>query len=159
MKERQAKRRNNATRKDEKTKSSTRKDDKLTVLNGVFLHGVFSCWNFDFACGGFRYFVFSRGVISSFRMAFFRLFAWRHFVFSFFRVALFRGEKTKWHKPATILTVGTLCAQLLLQFCAEFFEDLQCFCYGLKMCMWFGYNPQINFCYLFRILNLVIFQA
>ena len=36
----------------------------------------------------------------------------------------------------------------------------RCFCHGLKMCMWFGYNPQINFCYFFfRILNLVIFQA
>ena len=75
------KRRNNATRKDENTKSATRKDDKLTVLNVVFLHGVFLYWNFDFSCGGFRYFVFSRGVISSFRMALFRLFAWRLFVF------------------------------------------------------------------------------
>ena len=26
------------------------------------------------------------------------------------------------------------------------------------MCMWFGYNPQINFCHFFRILK-VIFQA
>ena len=44
-----------------------------------------------------RYFVFSRGVISSFRY-----FVFSRGVFSFFRVALFRGEKTKWHKPATI---------------------------------------------------------
>ena len=34
-----------------------------------------------------------------------------------------------------------------------------CFCHGLKMCMWFGYNPQTNFCHFFCILNLVIFQA
>ena len=27
------------------------------------------------------------------------------------------------------------------------------------MCMWFGYYPQINFCHIFRILNLVIFEA
>ena len=27
------------------------------------------------------------------------------------------------------------------------------------MCMWFRYNPQINFCHFCRILNLVIFQA
>ena len=27
------------------------------------------------------------------------------------------------------------------------------------MCMWFGYNPQINFYHFFRIWNLVIFQA
>ena len=84
------KRRNNATRKNEKTKSAARKDDKMTVqfLNGVYSRGVFfffffffffSRWNFDFSCSGFRYFVFSRGVISSFRMAIFRLFAWRLF--------------------------------------------------------------------------------
>ena len=30
------------------------------------------------------------------------------------------------------------------------------FCCGLKMCMWFGYNSQINFCHFFRILNVVI---
>ena len=23
----------------------------------------------------------------------------------------------------------------------------RCFCHGLKMCMWFGYNPQINICH------------
>ena len=34
-----------------------------------------------------------------------------------------------------------------------------CFCHGVKMCMWFGYNPQINFCHFFRILNLVIFSG
>ena len=27
------------------------------------------------------------------------------------------------------------------------------FCHGQKMCMWFGYNPQINFYDFFRILN------
>ena len=27
------------------------------------------------------------------------------------------------------------------------------------MCLWFGYNPQIIFCHMFRILNLVNFQA
>ena len=43
---------------------------------------VFSCWNFDFSCGGFRYFVFSRGIISSFHMALFRLFIFSRGVFS-----------------------------------------------------------------------------
>ena len=33
----------------------------------------------------------------------------------------------------------------------------RCFCQGLKMCMTFGYNPQINFCYFFHSLKLVIF--
>ena len=35
----------------------------------------------------------------------------------------------------------------------------RCFCDGLKMFMWFGYYPQINFCHIFSILNLVIFEA
>ena len=30
--------------------------------------------------------------------------------------------------------------------------------HALKICMWFGYNPQINFCHFFRNLNLVIFR-
>ena len=34
----------------------------------------------------------------------------------------------------------------------------RCFCQGLKMCMTFGYNPQINFCHFFHSLNLVILQ-
>ena len=33
----------------------------------------------------------------------------------------------------------------------------RCLCQGLKMCMMFGCNPQINFCHFFRSLNLVIF--
>ena len=44
-------------------------------------------------------------------------------------------------------------------FMSIFLKLYRCFCPGLKMCMWFGYNPQINFDYFFRILNLVIFQA
>ena len=35
----------------------------------------------------------------------------------------------------------------------------RCFCHGLKICMWFGYYPEIVFCPFFRYLNLVIFQA
>ena len=42
--------------------------------------------------------------------------------------------------------VCTLCKQLLLQFYSNSFETLQMsFYHALKMCMWFGYNPQINF--------------
>ena len=29
----------------------------------------------------------------------------------------------------------------------------RCCDHALKICMWFGYNPQINFCYFFRNLN------
>ena len=35
----------------------------------------------------------------------------------------------------------------------------RCFCHGLKMCMWVGYYSQNKFCYCFRILNLVVFEA
>ena len=35
----------------------------------------------------------------------------------------------------------------------------RCFCYGLKICMWFGYYPEIIFCYFFRKLNIAIFLA
>ena len=41
----------------------------------------------------------------------------------------------------------------LLQFYANLLETLQVFL------SWFGYNPQIDFCHFFCILNLVIFQA
>ena len=34
-----------------------------------------------------------------------------------------------------------------------------CFGHGLKICMWFWYNPQIIFCCFFRKLNLAIFRA
>ena len=33
----------------------------------------------------------------------------------------------------------------------------RCCDHALKICMWFGYNPQINFCHFFRNLNLAIF--
>ena len=32
----------------------------------------------------------------------------------------------------------------------------RCFCHGLKICMWFGYYPEIIFCHFFRSLNLAI---
>ena len=36
---------------------------------------------------------------------------------------------------------------------------LRCCDHALKICMWFGYNPQINFCHFFRNLNLAIFSG
>ena len=45
----------------------------------------------------------------------------------------------------SVVTVGTLWAQLLIQFYTNLFETLHMFPHGLKMCMWFGYNPWINF--------------
>ena len=35
----------------------------------------------------------------------------------------------------------------------------RCFVHGLKICIWFGYNPRIIFYHFFCKLNLVIFQA
>ena len=35
----------------------------------------------------------------------------------------------------------------------------KCFGHSLKICMWFGYNPQFIFCHYFCNLNLVTFQA
>ena len=35
----------------------------------------------------------------------------------------------------------------------------RCLYHPFKICMWFGYNPQINFSLFFRNLNLVIFRA
>ena len=35
----------------------------------------------------------------------------------------------------------------------------RCCDHALKICIWFGYNPQINFCHFFRNLNLAIFSG
>ena len=35
----------------------------------------------------------------------------------------------------------------------------RCFCHDLKICMWFGYYPEIIFCHFFCNLNLVIFKC
>ena len=40
---------------------------------------------------------------------------------------------------------------------AIFLKLCTCFLHGLKMCMWFGYNPCIYFCYFFHFANFVIF--
>ena len=116
-KRRHAKRQNNARQKDEKTicekkqtKDATRKNDKIKFLN---LHGVFSSFRAKILSLRVAGFVFSHGVILSFRTAFFRLFvffAWRfYFIFIFLSFRLFarhlfprKEEKTKGHKTATI---------------------------------------------------------
>ena len=55
--------------------------------------------------------------------------------------------------------MGTVCAQLLLQFNTDSLETLhRCCNHALKICMWFGYNPQINFCHFIRNLNVAIFR-
>ena len=37
-----------------------------------------------------------------------------------------------------------------------FLKLCTCFLHGLKMCMWYGYNPCINFCHFFHFANFVI---
>ena len=38
-----------------------------------------------------------------------------------------------------------------------FLKLCTCFRHGLEMCIWFGYNPWINFCHFFHFVNFVIF--
>ena len=40
-----------------------------------------------------------------------------------------------------------------------FLKLCTCFLHGLKMCIWFGYNPCIYFCYFFHFANFVIFWS
>ena len=40
-----------------------------------------------------------------------------------------------------------------------FLKLCTCFLHGLKICMWFGYNPCINFCHFFHFVNFVIFWS
>ena len=35
-----------------------------------------------------------------------------------------------------------------------FLKLCTCFCHGLEMCIWFGYNPWINFCHFFHLWTL-----
>ena len=39
-----------------------------------------------------------------------------------------------------------------------FLKLCTCFCPGLEMCTWFGYNPWINFYHFFHFVNFVIFR-
>ena len=52
---------------------------------------------------------------------------------------------------------GTLWVQLFIQFYTNLFDTLHIFSPCLEMCMWFGYNPWINFCHIFHFVNFVIF--
>ena len=58
--------------------------------------------------------------------------------------------------------VCTLCAHLLLQFYSDYFETLQMSLninHALKICISFGYSPQINFCHFFSQFELTILQC
>ena len=47
----------------------------------------------------------------------------------------------------------------LYSFMPIFLKLCTCFCHGLEMCMWFEFNPAVNFCHFsFHFVNLVIFR-
>ena len=54
--------------------------------------------------------------------------------------------------------LGTLWAELLLQFSTDCFEIFRRFLHGMKMCKCFRYNPLIIFSHFFCFVNLVVFQ-
>ena len=86
-----AKRRNNAMRKDEKTKPATQKRRNFSTKRRKNAMRNDAIWSFNFV-------IFWRGVFSVFHMASFRLFtlrlfAWRYFVLSSFRMASFRSKR------------------------------------------------------------------
>ena len=54
----------------------------------------------------------------------------------------------------SVVTVGNLWAQLLIQF----YTDLLFFT-GLKMCMWFWFNPAVNFCHFSNLLTSSFFAG
>ena len=50
-----------------------------------------------------------------------------------------------------------MCKQLLLQFMLIILKLYMWLSRGLKMCIWFGYNPKIIFSYCFHEFSLVVF--
>ena len=50
--------------------------------------------------------------------------------------------------------VGTLCAQGSCSFLPIYLKLYMCYGHGLKICIWFGYNPWINFCHFFSQFKL-----
>ena len=49
------------------------------------------------------------------------------------------------------------CERNSYNFIPIFLKLCTCFRHGLEICMWFGYNPWINFCHFFHFVNFVIF--
>ena len=59
---------------------------------------------------------------------------------------LYSALSSSWCVVPHPLTVCNLCLLLLLLCYADFFLKLyNCFCHGVKICTWFGYNPQAYF--------------
>ena len=60
-------------------------------------------------------------------------------------------------RPSDCLSQNLVNATSPIVLAGSFFKLSGCFCQGLKMCMTFGYNPQINLCHFSRRSNLFIF--
>ena len=43
--------------------------------------------------------------------------------------------------------------------CLSLFNFAHLFVHGLKMCMWFGFNPAVNFCHFSTLLTLSFFAG
>ena len=54
--------------------------------------------------------------------------------------------------------LGTLWRNSSYSFPPIVLKLFRCFLHGMKMCMWFGYNPLIIFSHFFCFVNLVFFQ-
>ena len=42
--------------------------------------------------------------------------------------------------------------------CNSIYNFAHVFFHGLKMCMWFGFNPAVNFCHFFTLLTFSVFN-
>ena len=93
---------------------------------------------------------------------------------SSYRCVLARSSGQMWNKPySTCRFSGGFCRtcssirQHLLWVSCErnssysfvpiFLKLCMCFCHGMRMCIWFGYNCEVIFCHFFHFVNLVIF--
>ena len=52
-----------------------------------------------------------------------------------------------------------VCAAPPTVFISILFKLYKCLDHALKICLWFEYDPQINFYYFFHNLNLVVFSG
>ena len=54
--------------------------------------------------------------------------------------------------------LGTLWRNSSYRFPPIFLKLFRCFLHGMKICMWFGYNPLVILSHFFCFVNLVFFQ-
>ena len=104
----------------------------LSKLNRCFVHGLKICMWF-----GYSPKIFFGHFFHKFNLAIFQAFLQSKWIDSGYLVCA---------TPPTVL-------------CWFFWNFTDVFFHGLKICMWFGYSPQIIFCHFFHKLNLAIFSS